>query len=443
MWADIKPAMGGERAPSRGDKRLSHWRDTCHGMDRRPVIALGTSMTGLALSGCLGDRSQPGDNGDGADDETRDPLTTDAECAVEENDQGTVDGDHAALLDGRGDGDYPFHFGLSGYDVDTAISVEYEEHDQRAFSLEVTGDRITSTEDVRFAFRFVNGCHPVKLASRPPAPFGPMTFEPTADDPQPEIHPWTDAFGSHELVGVNEAGGLAGVGDVAAWEDIAPTETDRREYRLDVNTPYLTPGLYEYAQTLTGNLILDDRDIDLAIDLTITMRIEARSLPPGDVVRAISLAEAPASDYPGALSVEVVDHMTDSHPGRLEISFCNDGYRDIHFFHPGPPPFAAYVGRSESGDELVLIPHELYAPGLVDAREGIWVPDFVPAPQDGRRGSVLAPDEEYTKQYAIVAHPENDRTLPPGEYTFESWYQTGEPDAEEVDERFVLSIEAG
>ena len=327
--------------------------------------------------------------------------------------------------------DHEFYFGTNGYDV--AASAEGSSTGDDApfsFAVDVTGERITADEEVTIEFALTNeGEDAITIENGAPAPFGVLTLRGSAGTDR-ALTAWSDAYEESGHVHWTPHRGVTGVNSIAVSETVAPGETVREEYTLSGATHGLQPGTYSFHDDyrVYGGAGRPDDDEVWHAGAYVRVEIEQPSPEAGDVRLDVAVTEEAAvpEAFIGDLSVDVLEPVTDTHPGLVEITLENDADNLGSVSSPGRLPFAAHLGLAADGSRLVLLDEDMFAPSyVVDAGdEGAWIPTFQPHVERvrGRRSSRFEADAHLSKRYLVLGDPEAEDPLTPGEYVFDQGY---------------------
>lgn len=339
---------------------------------------------------------------------------------------------------------HDFYFGFDGYGVDSEITITDEDSAPLNYAIQQRGNTIDDEQSVVFEFAVTNDSEqPVSSMSLWPAPFGFVDLEDI--DRRRPIHPWSDAYGDR----VSETRGPIPPGDAAVWMEIKPGETITEEFELAYDTHGIVPGTYQFEMDYPIS-VPDEHDPEwtVYVDLRVEISRPDTEPEPGEPLRDIVHREQESpSDFGGSLSVDVLEPITDRHPGLIEIAFVSEwDERKLVTAEPGFP-FEAYDGKAESGGRLVVMPQHMYAPGHVVNRDGCWQPEFHPGSDRRtiRSKTGFDPGERRSRRFVVLAHPEsNDNCLAPMDYQFSQQYTlvSMEHDVEdqEVELGFTLTL---
>lgn len=318
-----------------------------------------------------------------------------------------------------------FSFGTDGFDVRSDSELTVEEDAPIDVSFDIRGDRVTADDDVTITLAVTNeGDETLRTTTGPPRPFGVLTLR----DGERRITPWTTAYEESNGVGTSAHRGVTFVNAVALSVPIPPGETVSETYTISDETHGIQPGSYELSlgQKLSPGEFGSDRD-GWEFDVTGTVDLSAREGEDGDVVHDLAIADdvdLPEA-FTGGFSVDVLEPVTDTHPGMIEVTFENVTGERSQFTRPtglGSGFFGSYVGLGPDGRRLVLVPADTYAPGFVDRGEdGWWGTESLPH-ESVRRGQSTTsrdPDETDTQRFVVTAHPETDPPRHGDGYAFE------------------------
>lgn len=323
-----------------------------------------------------------------------------------------------------------FYFGTHGYDISTSSEVSGDADAPVEFTVDVTGDRIDADERVTLEFALTNeGDEPITVDGGAPAPFEVLRFGETGRSDR-TLTAWSDAYEESRHVHTVPHRGITLVNSIGVMTRIDPGETVSETYTLSTETHRIQPGTYSLTQSYTVSRGESRRSDDAEVwhpGVYVQVDLERTASETGDVLYDVVLTEETSvpEEFVGDLSIDVLEPVTESHPGLIEITLENrDGLESVA--SPGRLPFASYVGLEAGGSRLVLIGEDMFAPAYVSDRrnDGSWVPTFLPHVERARgmRSSRFEPDEEITRRYLVLGDPVADDPLTPGEYVFDQGY---------------------
>lgn len=357
---------------------------------------------------------------------------------------------------GAGDGapatyaDDDFYFGTAGYAVASEVAVETDPDGPADLTVAVEGDRIDGDEGVTLEFALTNaGEAPIVVDSGAPAPFGVVRLEEPGEDGR-SITAWSDAYEESPHVHTRLRN-VAMVNSIGVTTTVLPGGTVRETYELSTATGGIQPGTYRYEDVVRVRSDPEAADGDgsshwqprVAVQLDI-----AQAAPEGGaMVRDLAIAarDTVPTAFPGRLSMDVLEPVTDGHPGLLEITLENVVGEDRAIASPGRLPFGSVVGLAADGSRLLLVSETSYAPAYVEtpadrgSGSGSWIPTFRPHVERGRtyNNRHFEADARLSERFLVVGHPDDDEPLSPGEYRFEQGYADGDL---EFPWGFVLSV---
>ena len=326
--------------------------------------------------------------------------------------------------------DSDFYFGTHGYDVTASSEVSTDPDAPFSFTADVTGDRIGDDERLSIELALTNESDEVlTIDGGAPAPFEVLRFEETGPGGR-TLTAWSEAYEESQHVHTVPHRGVTLVNSIGIMTELDPGETVRETYTLSTETHRIQPGSYSLRHSYTVRRG-DSRGSDQAEvwhpGLNVRVELDQPAPETGDVVHDVVLTEEASvpEEFVGDLSVDVLEPVTESHPGLIEITLENrDGLESVA--SPGRLPFASYVGLESGGSRLVLVGEDSFAPTYVADRgnDGSWVPTFLPHVErvSGVRSSRFEADEEWTRRYLVLGDPEADDPIEPGEYVFDQGY---------------------
>lgn len=326
--------------------------------------------------------------------------------------------------------DSDFYFGTHGYEVTASARVTGDEGAPFDARMDVEGDVIDEDERVVFAFALENGSDsPLTITSGPPAPLGVVRLRGIGETER-TITAWTDAYEESGHVVTSPHSGVTGWHSIAVNTTVEPDETVREAYALSTETHAIQPGSYEFTEEYDvrgGDPHEDGEEWGIEVEVRVKIeRSDADVDEGGDVTFDMILADVAEvpDEFAGRLSIDVLEPVTNAHPGLVEITLENESDEREIMASPRGWPFGSYLGRGNGGSELVLITEHMYAPAYVagGGPGGRWVPAFLPYVEStrGRSKRGFDPGETVSTRCLVLAHPEND--APPGTYTFEQGY---------------------
>lgn len=319
-----------------------------------------------------------------------------------------------------------FHFGFTGYDVAVTIETEVESGAPVSFDVTTTGDAVGDGESVAFEVSMTNeSSESVAYYTGAPEPFGVLGLR--DERTSTTITPWTDAYESSGYVSTSESRGVGPVASIATEVELDPGETIGERYVLSTETHRVRPGSYEGR---VAAAVSHDPEADeswrVAADLTVDVEPAAEPDPPR-YERSLTADPIDDPDFDGRIDVEVLEPLTDTHPGLIEVTFSSEWEetRSLDVFRE--LPFGTYVSEPVAGARLVLQTDDMYAPGFA-RREGCWRSPFVPDHFHGRFTTAVDPGERHRLRYVVLGHPSDD-CPPAGDYEFTARYETGGEDS--------------
>ncbi|WP_265108010.1 PQQ-binding-like beta-propeller repeat protein [Halosolutus halophilus] len=320
-----------------------------------------------------------------------------------------------------------FPFGMNGFDVDAEWDVSVDEDAPVDISFVIEGDRIDADEHVSVTLAVTNdGDEPLGFTTGAPEPFG--IFRLSDENRDHGLVAWTSAYEESGHVHTTPHRGVGMVNSIALSTEIPPGETVSETYTLSDETHGIRPGSYEFsvAQLLRPAEGRNDHD-GWEFEVTGAVELAACGTDEGDIVHELAVADE--VDLPeafmGEFTVDVLEPVTDTHPGLIEITFENVTDERSLIASMRRWPFGSYVGLGPGGRRLVLLPAETFAPGFVDRTDaGWWEPAFLPHESIARGGSTTAydPGETSTSQFIVTTHPETDDPRDGDGYAFEQGF---------------------
>lgn len=318
-----------------------------------------------------------------------------------------------------------FSFGMGGFDVIAEWDVAVEKDAPVDVSFTIEGDRIDADEAVSITLAVTNdGDETLRFYTGAPDPFGILRLR--AEDTH--IAAWTSAYEESGHVHTTRHRGITAVNSIGLSTEIPPGETVSETYTISDETHGIQPGTYEFsvAKTLSSGDNGDDHD-DWEFEVTGTVDLAARGTDAGDVVHDLVVADEVRlpEEFMGRFTVDVLEPITDTHPGMIEVTFENVTDERSLIRSMRHWPFGSYVGLGPAGRRLVLLPADTYAPGFVDRTDsGWWEPAFLPHESVARGGSTTAydPGETSTERFIVTAHPETDDPRDGDGYAFEQGF---------------------
>lgn len=321
--------------------------------------------------------------------------------------------------------DTDFSFGMGGYDASSEWDIDVEEGAPFDVSFSIEGDQIDADEDVSLTLAVTNNDdEPLRFTTGAPTPFGIFRLS----DEDRHIAAWTQAYEESRHVYTAPHLGITMVNMIALSTTISPGETVGETYTLSDETHGIQPGTYEFSHgmTLSPGEVGTDHD-GWEFEVTGNVALEARDTDPGEVVHDLAVADQVSlpQEFMGGFTVDVLEPVTDTHPGMIEVTFENvtDERSTIRSMRGWP--FESYVGLGPAGRRLILLPADTFAPGFVDRIEtDWWQPDFLPQESIpwGRSTTSFDPGETSTQRFIVTTHPETDDPHDGDGYAFEQGF---------------------
>jgi len=319
------------------------------------------------------------------------------------------------------------YFGSAGYDVTTTAEVDVEEDAPFEVTLDAEGSVIDEGEAVEFTFELANESdETLRIASGAPTPLGVVTLF-GVDGTDGSITAWTDAYEESGHVHTTPHRGVR-VNLLLLSEPVEPGERIGETYTLSTGTHAIQPGTYEFTGSYQVSPDGPGGDDGWAFDVRIAAELTQPEPEDGETVFDLAVPDevSPPAAFVGDFSVEVLEPVTDLHPGLVEVSLTNDTDERAGIISPRDWPFGSYVGRAADGSRLVLTTADKFAPAYVEdgAGDGTgWTPAFLPhiESRSGRSFRAIDAGERVSKRYLVLAHPD-DGGLSPGTYTFKQGY---------------------
>lgn len=317
-----------------------------------------------------------------------------------------------------------YHYGFTGYEVDATVETDVESGAPVSFDVAATGDAVDAGETVTFEVTMTNEADDrVEYHTGAPEPFGVLALR--DERTGTNVTPWTDAYVESGYVSTSRSRGVGPVASIALREELDPGETVAERYALSTGTHRIRPGAYRGSVvTAVGR---EDSEASWRVRADLSVDVEPAGEPPSaEFRRSLSAAAINDEGFDGRVDVEVLEPVTDTHPGLVEVAFRSewdetrslDVYREL--------PFGGYVSDPVEGRRLVLQTDDMYAPGFAE-RDGCWRSAFVPDHFYGRFRTAVDPGETHRLRYVVFAHPE-DGCPPAGTYAFTARYETGGDD---------------
>lgn len=318
-----------------------------------------------------------------------------------------------------------FSFGTAGFDASSEWDVTLDEDAPIDVSFEVDGDRVDAEESVSITLAVTNeGDETLRSTTGAPEPFGVLSLH----GDERRITPWTPAYEESGHVHTSAHRGITGVNSIALSTAIPPGETVSETYTISEHTHGIQPGSYEFSisKTLSPGDIGDDRD-GWGFEVAGSVDLVARETDEGDVVHDLAVADEVSlpAEFMGRFGVDVLEPVTDTHPGMIEVTFENVTDERSLVRSMRRWPLGSYVGLGPDGRRLVLFPADTYAPGFVARTDsGWWKPTVLPHESVtwGRSTTAFDPGETSTERFVVTAHPETDAPRDGDGYAFEQGF---------------------
>jgi outer membrane protein assembly factor BamB len=323
-----------------------------------------------------------------------------------------------------------FYFGSAGYDVTASVDVTVDDEAPFDVSMAADGSFIDEDQAVSFEFEFENESdETLRLPSGAPPPLGVITLSGT-DGTDGSITAWTDAYEDNGHVHTTEHRGVGLVNSIMINTPVSPGERLEETYTLSTETHAIQPGTYTRSGTYHVRPDFEnDSDDEAAWEFEVRIDVELVQPAPenGDTIFDVAVPDqiTPPKEFIGDFSVSVLEPVTDTYPGLIEISLSNETDERGAISSPGEWPISTYVGRAPDGSQLVLISEEMFAPGYVRSDgTGNWEPDFLPhmSRRVGQNYRAIDAAQTVTKRYLVLADPDNEDGLSAGNYTFKQGY---------------------
>jgi FOG: WD40-like repeat len=340
-----------------------------------------------------------------------------------------------------------FYLGSQGYEIDASASAELDGE----VPINASMNAVHGDDRVTFEFTLENtGDETAMWWHGPPGPLGVLSLR-GEDNTGRNITAWTDTYSEGSCPHTTPHHGVTFVADVAIATTLAPGEQVEERYTVSPATHGIQPGSYRLEDEYGGCFAegaagywADDTNQSWTLQLEVSADITRPAPDNGTPVFDLAVADeatVPAG-FNGDLSMSVLEPITDTHPGLLEITLEGGSGKD-GVGHRRDLPFGCYVGRSRNGSRLLLLPAETYAPAYVSARDdgadGWWQPSFLShVTQTGGWGHhSLDAGDTFQQRYVVATHPNDDTPPSPGNYVFEDGYGD---DTVEFTWGFVLSL---
>ena len=317
--------------------------------------------------------------------------------------------------------------GMDDFEVDAEWDVAVDEEAPVDVSFAIEGDRIGADDEVSITLAVTNeGDESLGFTTGAPEPFGIVRL--SDEDQGHSLVAWTPAYEESGHVHTTPHRGVGMVNSIALSTEIPPGETVSESYTLSDETHGIRPGTYEFsvAQLLTPGGWSGDHD-GWEFEVTGAVELAGCGTDGGDIVHDLAVADEvdlPA-EFMGEFTVDVLEPVTDAHPGLIEITLENVTDERSLIASMRRWPFGSYVGLGPEGRRLVLLPAETFAPGFVDRTDtGWWEPAFLPHESTDRGGSTTAydPGETSTARFVVTTHPETEAPRDGDGYAFEQGF---------------------
>ncbi|MCU4974007.1 PQQ-like beta-propeller repeat protein [Halobacteria archaeon AArc-m2/3/4] len=322
-----------------------------------------------------------------------------------------------------------FSFGVGGFDVSSDWDVTVDEDAPVDVSFAIEGDCVDRDEDEDGAVSITlavrnDGDETLRFTTGAPEPFGILSLR----SDERRIVPWTSAYEESGHVHDTPHRGITGVNSIALSTEIPPGETVSETYTISDETHGIQPGTYELS--IAKTLFPGDRGNDhdgWEFEVTGSVELTERGTDAGDIVHDLVVADEVSlpEEFVGRFTVDVLEPVTDTHPGMIEVTFENVTDERSLVMSMRRWPFGSYVGLGPEGRRLVLLPADTYAPGFVDrTNAGWWEPTFLPHESIARGRSTTAydPGETSTQRFVVTTHPETDDPRDGDGYAFEQGF---------------------
>ena len=329
--------------------------------------------------------------------------------------------------------DVDFYFGTHGYDVETDSEVNTESDAPFDLTVEVTGDRIDADEEVTIAFEFTNESDErLAIDGGAAAPFEVVQF--TERNGDRRLTAWSDAYEDGHVHTTTHRG-VVGWNDIGITTPVDPGETLQETYTLSHETHGIQPGSYSFTNSYAvrrGDRPRSDEDEVWNPGVWVAAELSQPAREEGTVLYDLAISEQAdvPDEFVGDFSVDVLEPISDVHPGLIEITLENvEGVLDS-VASPRRLPFGSYVGVANDGSRLVLLSEGMYAPAYVEHRDdsGSWVPRFLPHVESHRSWSTrrFEPDATFSRRFLVLDYPGAEDPVTAGDYLFSQGFADGD-----------------
>lgn len=216
-----------------------------------------------------------------------------------------------------------FRFGFTGYDVAVTVETEVESGAPVSFDVTSSGDAVDEGENVTFEVSMTNkSAESVAYYTGAPEPFGVLGLR--NERTSTTITPWTDAYEASGYVSTSESRGVGPVASIATKVELDPGETIRERYVLSTETHRIRPGSYEgWVAATVSHDPESEESWRVAADLTVNVEPAAEPRSP-QYERSLTADPIDDPGFDGQIDVEVLEPLTDTHPGLIEVTFTSE-----------------------------------------------------------------------------------------------------------------------
>lgn len=338
-----------------------------------------------------------------------------------------------------GYGSSEFAYGFTGFAVDSDATVDIGSDAPASVDFQIRGGRVTDDDSVEFDLTVTNeSAETIQVTTGRPEPFGLFGFSETDGDG--EFLAWSDGYGMTEGERVENCNKRLPYPDDLRIIEVSPDESLDESYTLSNLTHTIQRGSFD--GTLDFGIHRQDGDESWHPEIGVSVELEPlRDPDEPEFARGFSVSPINAEGFDGRMDVQVVKQPTDAYPAVIDVTF-ESGWEDRRSVEAERGfPFGVYALDGDTGQRLVLLPAQLYAPGFVES-PGCWQPTVVPCRNGNPYSSVnkaFDPRETTSERFVVLGHPA-DACPEAGTYSATATYRSEGEGLTEEDQEGDLGI---
>lgn len=336
-------------------------------------------------------------------------------------------------------GSSAFPYGFTGFSVDSDATVDLDSDAPASVDFELNGERVSGDESVEFDLTVTNdGDETIEVTTGRPEPFGLLWFSETDGDDG--FLAWSDDYGMTEGERVENCEKRLVYPDDLRIIEVSPGESLSDSYTVSTQTHTIHSGSYEGGVDFGIHRQDGEESWHPEIEVAVTLE-PLRDPQEPEFGRGFSVSAINADGFDGRMEVQVVKQPTDVYPALIEVAF-ESGWDDTRTVEAEDGfPLGVYALDGETGQRLVLLPEQLYAPGFIQ-RPGCWQPTVVPCRDGSPYSSVsrsFEPGETTTERFVVLGHPA-DGCPEAGAYSATATYRSEGEGLTEEDQEGQLGV---